>query len=233
MSEIFIQTFFLYFIVIDPLGNTPLFLSITQNMDTNKKIRIALSATIIASIILLFFALLGSSLLSYLNISYPAFTIGGGIILLIIAIEMLFDKRQQRKEEDIDLNSDNISVFPLATPIIAGPAAITSVIVSVSDIGTNFTNQSAGMLSLVLVLFLTFIIFFIASKFSKIINKKIISVISRVVAIILVGLSVQYILDGIKTFFSLKNLIKSRDYFWNIIFKIKKTFITILPRKLI
>ena len=200
MTEIFIQTFFLYFIVIDPLGNTPLFLSITQNMDANKKIRIALSATIIASIILLFFALLGSSLLSYLNISYPAFTIGGGIILLIIAMEMLFDKRQQRKEEDIDLNSDNISVFPLATPIIAGPAAITSVIVSVSDIGTNFTNQSAGMLSLVLVLFLTFIIFFIASKFSKIINKKIISVISRVVAIILVGLSVQYILDGIKTF---------------------------------
>ena len=200
MTEIFVQTFFLYFIVIDPLGNTPLFLSITQNMDTNKKIRIALSATIIASIILLFFAFLGSSLLSYLNISYPAFTIGGGIILLIIAIEMLFDKRQQRKEGDIDLNSDNVSVFPLATPIIAGPAAITSVIVSVSDIGTNFTNQTAGMISLVSVLFLTFIIFFLASRFSRLINKKIISVISRVVAIILVGLSVQYILDGIRTF---------------------------------
>ena len=200
MLEIFIQTFFLYFIVIDPLGNTPLFLSITQNMDTKKKIKVALSGTIIASIILLFFAILGSSLLSYLNISYPAFTIGGGIILLIIAIEMLFDKRQQRKEEDLNFNSENVAVFPLAIPLIAGPAAITSVIVSVSDIGTNFTNQTAGMLSLVFVLFLTFIIFFIASKFSKIINKKIIGVISRVVAIILVGLSVQYILDGIKTF---------------------------------
>ena len=167
MTEIFIQTFFLYFIVIDPLGNTPLFLSITQNMDTNKKIRIALSATIIASIILLFFALLGSSLLSYLNISYPAFTIGGGIILLIIAIEMLFDKRQQRKEEDIDLNSDNISVFPLATPIIAGPAAITSVIVSVSDIGTNFTNQSAGMFSLVSSFIFNFYNFFYSFKIFK------------------------------------------------------------------
>ena len=200
MSEIFIQTFFLYFIVIDPLGNTPLFLSITQNMDTNKKIKVALSGTIIASIILLFFALLGSSLLSYLNISYPAFTIGGGIILLIIAIEMLFDKRQQRKEEDINFNSENVAVFPLAIPLIAGPAAITSVIVSVSDIGTDFTNQTAGILSLALVLFLTFIIFFIASKFSKLINKKIIGVISRVVAIILVGLSVQDILDGIKIF---------------------------------
>ena len=200
MSEIFIQTFFLYFIVIDPLGNTPLFLSITQHMEAKQKIKVALSATIIATIILLFFALLGSSLLTYLNISYPAFTIGGGIILLIIAIEMLFDKRQQRKGEDLDLNSDNVSIFPLATPIIAGPAAITSVIVSVSDIGINFTNQTVGMFSLIIVLILTFIIFFIASKFSKLINKKIIGVISRVVAIILVGLSVQYILDGIKTF---------------------------------
>ena len=200
MTEIFIQTFFLYFIVIDPLGNTPIFLSITQSMEPKQKIKIALSATIIATIILMFFALLGSSLLSYLNISYPAFTIGGGIVLLIIAIEMLFDKRQQRKEVDIDLNSDNVSVFPLATPIIAGPAAITSVIVSVSDIGVNFTNQTSGMLALASVLFLTFIIFFVASKFSRIINKKIISVISRVVAIILVGLSVQYILDGLKAF---------------------------------
>jgi len=200
MTEIFIQTFFLYFIVIDPLGNTPIFLSITQSMEPKQKIKIALSATIIATIILMFFALLGSSLLSYLNISYPAFTIGGGIVLLMIAIEMLFDKRQQRKEVDIDLNSDNVSVFPLATPIIAGPAAITSVIVSVSDIGINFKSQTSGMLALVSVLFLTFIIFFIASKFSRIINKKIISVISRVVAIILVGLSVQYILDGLKAF---------------------------------
>ena len=200
MLEIFIQTFFLYFIVIDPLGNTPLFLIVTQNMETKQKIKTALSATIIAAIILLFFALLGSSLLSYLNISFSAFTVGGGIILLLISIEMLFDKRQQRKEGDIDFNSENVSVFPLATPLIAGPAAITSVIVSISDIGNDFTNQTVGMLSLVLVLFITFIIFFIASKFSKIINKKIISVISRVIAIILVGLSVQYILDGIKTY---------------------------------
>ena len=168
-------------------------------MSSQQRVKTALSATVIASIILLFFAFLGSTLLSYLNISFPAFTIGGGIILLIISMEMLFDKRQQRKEDDIDFNSENVSVFPLATPIIAGPAAITSVIVSVSDIGINFTKQTSGILALVTVLFLTFVIFFIASKFS-LINKKVIGVISRVVAIILVGLSVQYILDGIKTF---------------------------------
>jgi len=118
----------------------------------------------------------------------------------LISIEMLFDKRQQRKEENINFSSDRVSVFPLATPLLAGPAGITSVIVSVSDIGNDFTNQAVGMLSLVIVLLITFIIFFIASKSSKIINKKIISVISRVIAIILAGLSVQYILDGLKAF---------------------------------
>jgi len=200
MLEIFIQTFFLYFIVVDPLGTTPLFLIVTQNMETKEKIKTALSATIIATTILLFFALLGSSLLKYLNISFPAFTIAGGIILFLISIEMLFDKRQQRKEDDLDHKSENVSIFPLATPLLAGPAGITSVIVSVSDIGNNFTNQVVGMLSLVLVLFLTFIVFFIASKSSEIINKKLISVFSRVIAIILAGLSVQYILDGLKAF---------------------------------
>ena len=200
MLEIFIQTFFLYFIVIDPLGTTPLFLIVTQNMKTKEKIKTALSATIIATTILLFFALLGSSLLKYLNISFPAFTIAGGIILFLISIEMLFDKRQQRKEGDLDHKSENVSIFPLATPLLAGPAGITSVIVSVSDIGNNFTNQVVGILSLVLVLFITFVIFFIASKSSRIINKKIISIISRVIAIILAGLSIQYILDGLKAF---------------------------------
>ena len=200
MLEIFIQTFFLYFIVIDPLGTTPLFLIVTQHMGTKDKIKTALSATTIATLILLFFALLGSSLLSYLNISFPAFTIAGGVILFLISIEMLFDKRQQRKEDDLDYNSERVSVFPLATPLLAGPAGITSVIVSVSDIGNNFTNQVVGMFSLITVLFITFIIFFIVSKSSKAINKKIISVISRVIAIILAGLSVQYILDGIKVF---------------------------------
>jgi len=200
MLETFIQSFFLYFIVIDPLGTTPLFLIVTQHMETKQKIKTAFSATTIAGIILLFFALVGSSLLNYLNISFPAFTIAGGIILFLISMEMLFDKRQQRKEEDLIHNSENVSIFPLATPLIAGPAGITSVIVSVSDIGNNFTNQFVGMLSLIVVLFLTFAIFFVASKSSQLINKKIINVFSRVIAIILAGLSVQYILDGIKVF---------------------------------
>ena len=203
MLEIFIQSFTLYFIVVDPLGSTPIFFVITQDLNAKEKIKTAISATIIATTILLFFALLGNYILSYLNITFPAFTIAGGIILFIISLEMLFNKRQQRKEENINFQSENISVFPLATPLLAGPAAITSVIVSVSDIGNNFVNQIIGITSLILVMFLTFIIFFIASKFEKIINKKIINIFSRVIGIILAGLSIQYILDGIKNFINL------------------------------
>ena len=203
MTEVFLKTFIFYFIVIDPIGSTPLFLVVTEHLNVKEKIKTALHGTFIATLILLFFGLLGNSVLAYLKISFPAFTIAGGIILFIISLEMLFDKRHQRKEEDINFTSDKLSIFPLATPLLAGPAAITSVIVSVSALGNNFSNQAIGMLALVAATLTTFIILFLAAKSEKIINKRIISVFSRIVAIVLAGLSIQYILNGIKAFINL------------------------------
>ena len=203
MTELFLKTFIFYFIVIDPIGSTPLFLVVTEHLSVKEKIKTALHGTFIATLILLFFGLLGNSVLAYLKISFPAFTIAGGIILFIISLEMLFDKRHQRKEEDVNFTSDKLSIFPLATPLLAGPAAITSVIVSVSAMGNNFSNQAIGMLALVTATLTTFIILFIAAKSEKIINKRIISVFSRIVAIVLAGLSIQYILNGIKAFINL------------------------------
>ena len=203
MIELFLKTFIFYFIVIDPIGSTPIFLVVTEHLDAKEKIKTALHGTFIATLILLFFGLLGNSILAYLKISFPAFTIAGGIILFIIALEMLFDKRHQRREESTNFTSDKLSIFPLATPLLAGPAAITSVIVSVTATGNDFTNQAIGMFALITATLVTFFILFIAAKSEKIINKRIISVFSRIVAIVLAGLSIQYILDGIKTFMSL------------------------------
>jgi multiple antibiotic resistance protein len=203
MIELFFKTFIFYFIVIDPIGSTPIFLVVTEHLDVKEKIKTAIHGTFIATLILLFFGLLGNSILAYLKISFPAFTIAGGIILFIIALEMLFDKRHQRREESTNFTSDKLSIFPLATPLLAGPAAITSVIVSVTATGNNFTNQAIGMFALISATLVTFIILFIAAKSEKIINKRIISIFSRIVAIILAGLSIQYILDGIKTFMNL------------------------------
>jgi len=203
MTELFLKTFIFYFIVIDPIGSTPLFLVVTEHLDVREKIKTALHGTFIATLILLFFGLLGNSVLAYLKISFPAFTIAGGIILFIISLEMLFDKRHQRKEEDVNFTSDKLSIFPLATPLLAGPAAITSVIVSVSATGNDISKQAIGMLALVAATLTTFIILFLAAKSEKIINRRIISVFSRIVAIILAGLSIQYILNGIKAFINL------------------------------
>jgi multiple antibiotic resistance protein len=203
MTELFLKTFIFYFIVIDPIGSTPIFLVVTEHLDVKEKIKTALHGTFIATLILLFFGLLGNSVLAYLKISFPAFTIAGGIILFIISLEMLFDKRHQRKEENVNFTSDKLSIFPLATPLLAGPAAITSVIVSVSATGNDFSKQAIGMLALVAATLTTFVILFIAAKSEKIINKRIISIFSRIVAIVLAGLSIQYILNGIKAFISL------------------------------
>ena len=201
MLEIFFQTFVLYFVVIDPLAAAPLFLIVTQGLKVKNKLKTAFEATLIATLILIFFAILGNFILSYLQISLSAFTIAGGIILFLISLEMLFDKRSQRKEDEIKESSAATSVFPLAIPLLAGPAAITSVIVSVADMGKNLMNQATGLLALILVMILTFISFYVVSKSSKIINKKVTSVISRVIGIILAGLSVQFILDGIQKIF--------------------------------
>ena len=201
MIEVFFQTFVLYFVVIDPLAATPLFLIVTQGLKIKNKVKIAFEATLVATLILIFFSILGNFILSYLQISLSAFTIAGGIILFLISLEMLFDKRSQRKEDEIKESSAATSIFPLAIPLLAGPAAITSVIVSVADMGTNLVNQATGLLALILVMILTFISFYVVSKSSKIINKKVTSVISRVIGIILAGLSVQFILDGIQKIF--------------------------------
>ncbi|MDC1054751.1 MarC family protein [Alphaproteobacteria bacterium] len=197
MYEIYLQSFVLYFVVIDPFGTTPIFMSLTKHQNAKEKIKSALEGVLTATIILIFFSIVGNFLLSYLNISLSAFKIAGGIILFIISLEMLFDKRQERKEKDIEHVSNNIAIFPLAIPLLSGPAAITSVIVIVSQFGNNLTYQLISTISLLSVMIITFILFFIVSKSQQFINKKVINVFSRVIAIILAGLSIQYIIDGV------------------------------------
>ena len=200
MVEIFIQSFVLYFVVIDPIGSAPIFFVVTKNLNLNGKVKTAFNSTLIAFLVLIFFAVLGNYIFNHLSITFSALKIAGGIILFLVSLEMLFNKRRERKEEDANFDSDNISVFPLAIPLLAGPAAIISVVVSVSNIGGNYINQIIGISSLLLVMVITFVAFFIVSRFEKIVNEKLISVFSSIIAIILAGLSVQYVLDGINEF---------------------------------
>ena len=201
MLELFIQSFVVYFVVVDPLGNGPIFLSLTQSQNTKEKIQTSIEAVSIATIILISFSVIGKFILSYLSISLASFRIAGGLILFIIALEMLFNKRQERKEQIANEVKDRVSIFPLAIPILSGPAAITSIIVIMSDIGDNIVYQLVSIASLISVMLITLVLFIIISKSGDFINKKIVNVFSRVIAIILAALSVQYIIDGLLEIF--------------------------------
>ncbi len=190
------RSFVFYFVVIDPLGTVAIFLTLLNRI-SNNKYKIAIEASVLAFLILVFFLFSGKIILNHLNIALYSFKIAGGIILLLISIEMLLDKRSARKEKAIENNKISSGVFPLAIPLLAGPAAITSVIVSSSKETVSLVYLISHTLSLLLVLTITCILFLIIVKSEKFISKTLLKVLSRIVAIILAALSVQFILDGL------------------------------------
>ena len=203
MAEAFITAFIIYFVVIDPVGNAPIFLAVTQHQDHARKLRTALEGTAIATAIMLFFALCGGWILGYLNISEAAFRIAGGIILFLVALDMLAAKRQQRKREatttdDSAAEPDNVAIYPLAIPLLAGPSAIMSVIVVTGGFASGgMSAVLTGYAALLAVMVATGAILSLTVLAEGWMNEKITMVFSRITAIILAGLSVQYVIDGL------------------------------------
>ena len=173
MLENFITAFIVYIVVIDPVSNSPIFLAISAYLSKCQKIRTATEGSIVAAAIMLFFALWGAWILHYLAISFSAFKIAGGIILLLVAIDMLSNRRQQRKEQGSDLSSpeDNVPIFPLGIPLLVSPAAIISAMVVSSGGGLKLSLKGLGTLAAVM----------------------------AITAVILAALSIQYIIDELQT----------------------------------
>lgn len=206
MLESFVTAFIIYFVVIDPIGNAPVFLAVTSHLDRGRKLRVAVESAAIATVIMLFFALCGAWLLSYLEISEAAFKIAGGIILFLVALEMLTAKRQQRKRDEstgeqsaasLEAENDNPAIYPLAIPLLAGPAAITSVIVVNASFAGALSNTIIGYTSLMAVMIVTGVILCLTVVAESWLNEKVTMVFSRITAIILAGLAVQYVIDGL------------------------------------
>ena len=212
MFESFVTAFIIYFVVIDPIGNAPIFLAVTEAQDRARKLRTALEGTAIATAIMLFFALCGAWILGYLNITEAAFKIAGGIILFLVALDMLAAKRQQRKRaestgsgtagdavDEEDSDGDNLAIYPLAIPLLAGPSAIMSVIVVNAGFAGALASTLTGYAALLAVMVATGIILCLTVIAEGWLNEKITMVFSRITAIILAGLSVQYVIDGLTT----------------------------------
>jgi len=197
-----IAAFTALFVVIDPIGLTPLFIAMTPNLTAKERRIIALRACGVSIGILIVFAIFGEQLLGFIGISMPAFQIAGGVLLFLTALDMLFERRQARRQdktdESVEIENDP-SVFPLAIPLIAGPGAIATMILLTgqSDGASGFGAAIGVMLAVVLLVFLLFIV---ATWLERLLGKTGIDVVTRLLGMLLAALSVQFILDGLKGF---------------------------------
>jgi multiple antibiotic resistance protein len=206
MTELFISAFVTFFVVIDPPGCAPIFSSLTAGTDAAHRRAMAIRSVLVASGILFVFAIFGEDLLGALGISLDAFRVAGGIMLFLIALDMVFEKRTERREnraQDVKDNPehDDISIFPMAIPMIAGPGSIASVMLLMAK--SNGITESLIVLSaLGAMLVLTLISLLLAGPLMKLLGYRVEAMITRILGVVLAALAAQFVIDGIKASFT-------------------------------
>ena len=196
MSAI-ITAFVTLFVVIDPPGLAPLFIALTNGMSDARRRRIGWRATVIAAILLTLFGLAGEKILSGIGISLPAFRIAGGILLFLTALDMLFERRTERREGQHADEDHDPSVFPLATPLLAGPGALATMILLVGQ-GGGAVHTLIIHLVMLSVLALNMVLFMLAGPLSRALGRTGTMVVTRLLGMLLAALSVQFIIDGLR-----------------------------------
>jgi len=201
VSELFVSAFVTLMVVIDPPGCAPIFAALTQGTTPAHRRATAIRAVLIAAGILLFFALLGEDLLHALGISLAAFRVAGGIMLFLIAIDMVFERRPARREtraqEVSAAEPEDISVFPMAIPMIAGPGSIASIMLLMAR-GNGLTESLVVLGALLLTLVLTLAALLAAGPLMRLLGQRMEAMITRILGVILAALAAQFVLDGIE-----------------------------------
>ena len=208
MLKTFINSFVLFFITIDTIGNLPFFLSLTEDAKFKKRTQIAIKSTIIAFFILIAFAYIGRYLLEALGVTLDSLKIAGGIILMFIAIDILFEKRKIRREKKVEealdeKSYDEIIVFPIAIPFIAGPATLATIILLVGNYANFPESHLVVIIALIAALIVSLILMIGGSYIVKFLPKQFLHTTARVMAFILAALATQFIIDGIKASFNI------------------------------
>lgn len=196
-----INSLFLLIAVVDPLGSIPVYLEATKNFDKKLKKKIAINASIIAFLILLFFIVVGQVILEGMDISLEAFQISGGVILFLFAISMIFGEGKPESEKQLIKDYKNVTIFPVAIPSIASPGAIMAVVLLTDNYQYSFSQQLITSLLLLAVIAGTCLLLLSSSLIQKRIGESGITVISKVMGLILASYAAQSILSGLKDFF--------------------------------
>lgn len=202
MLDEWIRTFVVLFVVIDPPGLAPLFAALTPRDDAASRKRMALKGTALATLILFGVMLIGDRVLVWLGIGLPAFRIAGGVLLFLLAIEMVFARRSGLQgttalEQEEAERKEDVSVFPLAFPLIAGPGAITTVLLMTGGNSEGIMVYGRLFIVLLAVLLLTLTSLLLASRIAKWLGETGANIISRLLGLVLAALAAQFILDGL------------------------------------
>lgn len=201
---LFWSAFAVLFVIIDPPGCAPIFATLTDGTSRKHQRVMAFKSVAVASVILVLFAYFGDFVFAKLGISLDALRIAGGIMLFIIGLNMVFEKRTETREERAEdlleetANPEDISVFPMGIPMIAGPGTMASLLILSSEAGNALPQQLAIMGALGFVLLITLISFLIAGPLMKLMGKTLTNVLTRVLGVLLATLASQFVLDGIK-----------------------------------
>ncbi|RIX97003.1 MarC family protein [Aureimonas flava] len=205
MIETLLNGFATLFVIIDPIGLAPIFLGLTPGLSANERRRIARNGCLIAFLILAAFGLIGLSVLGALGISLGAFRVAGGLFLFWIAFELVFEKRKTRKEKDAQTamtehEAGEIAAVPLAIPLMAGPGAISAVILLSGEL-PSAAGQGSVVLVIALTVFATYLVLSVADRFERLMGQTGRAVITRLLGVLLAALAVQFVGDGIKALF--------------------------------
>jgi multiple antibiotic resistance protein len=206
VSGLVFNAFITLLVVIDPLGLAPLFVGLTQGRSEAYKREAAVRGTALAAAILFLFAFVGQGLLNALGIGFPAFRIAGGALLFLLSLDMIFAspprmRRATVREGEEAQEGEDISVFPLAIPLIAGPGSLTTVLLYTG--GSDVLAMAAILCVLLAVLSLTLASLLLASRIMNLFGETGANVFSRVLGVLLSALAVQFVLDGIRQSFDL------------------------------
>lgn len=205
MIELFLSAFATFFVVIDPPGCAPIYASLTTDANARQRRLMAVRAIVVSSGILLVFALFGEDLLRALHIDLSSFRIAGGIMLFLIALEMVFEKRTQRREERAQKINDmpeieDVSIFPMAMPMIAGPGSIASVmLLFAQNEGMERSLVILGALALVLII--TLVALIAASPLMRLLGHQTEAIITRLLGVLLAAMAAQFVIDGLRESF--------------------------------
>ena len=202
MIELFTTAFITLAVIIDPPGCAPIFASLTSGTAPGHRRAMAIRSSFVAWAILMFFALLGEPLLRTLGISLSAFRLAGGIMLFMIALDMVFERRTERREErakEIEgtPEAEDISVFPMAIPMIAGPGSIASVMLLTARADT-IAEDLVVLAAMTVVIVLTLVALLTAGPLMRLIGAKLEAMITRILGVILAALAAQFVLDGLE-----------------------------------